>query len=125
MSSPTFIAYGKHVCVDISDAEPNLLNDLEGLERALVAAAIAEGVSVLGTLRKAFEPTGVTILLLLAESHVSLHTYPEQGRAFFDAFTCGVNYEPSNIFKAFADRTLPGQYKIIHLDRGSDPYLSA
>jgi S-adenosylmethionine decarboxylase len=73
---------------------------------------------VLGTLRKAFEPSGVTILLLLAESHVSLHTYPEEGRAFFDAFTCGVDYEPSNIFHTFASTSLRGTYKISRVRRG-------
>ena len=40
---------------------------------------------MIGTLSKAFEPSGVTIVLLLAESHVSLHTYPDEGKAFFDA----------------------------------------
>lgn len=102
MSSGAYIAYGRHVLVDISDAAPDVLNNLDRLEHSLVLAAVAEGVTVLGTLKKAFEPTGATILLLLAESHVSLHTYPDQGKAFFDAFTCGVDYEPANIGRTAA-----------------------
>ena len=63
-------------------------------------------------------PSGVTILLLLAESHVSLHTYPEQGRAFFDAFTCGVRCEPINIFRRFIDAHPVGAYRIVSCERG-------
>ena len=119
MSDKDYLAYGRHVLVDISDAEPHVLNNMEGLERSLVSAAIGEGVTVLGILRKAFEPSGVTILLLLAESHVSLHTYPDQGKAFFDAFTCGIDYEPANIFRSFAAGILRGTYKITHVQRGA------
>lgn len=114
-----YLACGRHVIVDICDAAPAVLNDLPLLEQALVSAAVAEGVTVLGTLCQAFEPSGATVLLLLAESHLSLHTYPDQGKAFFDAFTCGVQYEPANIFHAFAARTLPGRYRITRLDRGA------
>jgi S-adenosylmethionine decarboxylase len=122
MDSPAYVAYGRHVFVDISDAAPDALNNMEQLEHSLVCAAITEGVTVLGTLKQAFDPTGVTILLLLAESHVSLHTYPDQGKAFFDAFTCGVNYEPANIFRTFAANSLSGQYKITQLERGFATY---
>ncbi len=122
MNSPAYVAYGRHVLVDICDAAADMLNDVERLEHSLVSAAVAEGVTVLGTLKKAFEPAGVTILLLLAESHVSLHTYPDQGKAFFDAFTCGTNYEPANIFHAFAASTLPGRYRITQVERGVAPY---
>lgn len=118
MNDTDHIAYGRHVLVDIYGANRDALNNIEHLEQSLVAAALAEGVTVLGTLRKAFEPSGVTILLLLAESHVSLHTYPEEGKAFFDAFTCGVNYEPVRIFRAFAASNLVESYKVSHVERG-------
>ena len=119
MSGKSHLAYGHHVLVDISDAEPSVLNNLESLEHSLVSAAADEGVTVLATLKKAFQPSGVTILLLISESHVSLHTYPDQGRAFFDAFTCGVDYEPANIFRSFTSKSLKGTYRIIRVERGS------
>lgn len=119
MSGNEYLACGRHVLVDVADADPATLNNVRKLERSLVAATLAEGVTILGALRKSFRPSGVTILLMLAESHVSLHTYPEQRRAFFDAFTCGVDFEPGNIFRAFAAKTLPGQYTITRVERGS------
>lgn len=118
MSELDYIAYGRHVLADVSDADADTLNDVLLLEEALISAAVAEGVTVLGTLKHSFSPSGVTILLLLAESHVSLHTYPELGKAFFDAFTCGENFHPINIFQTFASQSLFKKYKITQIERG-------
>ncbi|PMS20061.1 adenosylmethionine decarboxylase [Trinickia dabaoshanensis] len=112
------LAYGRHVLVDIADTSADLLNDGDALVLALSRAVKAEGATVLGTITHAFEPVGVTVLLLLSESHVSLHTYPREGRAFFDAFTCGVRCEPMNIFQRFADESAVGSYRIIRCERG-------
>lgn len=118
MAEAVHLAFGRHVLVDIADTSAAVLNDGEALAQALTEAATAEGTTVLGTIRHAFEPTGVTVLLLLAESHVSLHTYPEEGRAFFDAFTCGVRCEPINIFRRFVDVHPVGSYRVIRCERG-------
>lgn len=114
-----YLAYGRHVLVDISDTTPAILNDLRTLESALIEAAQKEGVTVLAVTKYAFQPEGVTILLLLAESHVSLHTYPAQGKAFFDAFTCGVQFQPINIFHVFAKASALGAYRITCCERGA------
>lgn len=118
MTDITHLAYGRHVLVDISETNAAALNDGEALAQALTCAAESEGATVLGTIEHAFKPSGVTILLLLAESHVSLHTYPEQGRAFFDAFTCGVRCEPMNIFRRFVEAHPVGAYRIVSCERG-------
>ncbi len=118
MFDGSYLACGRHVIVDIADTPAHILNDMDGLEAALVSAAGAEGVTVLGTLKHAFDPSGVTILLLLAESHVSLHTYPEEGKAFFDAFTCGVQHEPLRLFRRFAEMSALRGYKILRCERG-------
>ncbi|MEX3958732.1 adenosylmethionine decarboxylase [Trinickia sp. EG282A] len=118
MSDGSYLAYGRHVIVDIAETPAAILDDMDRLEQALVSAAVAEGVTVLGTLKHAFNPSGVTILLLLAESHVSLHTYPEEGKAFFDAFTCGARHEPLRLFRRFAAMTAVRGYKILRCERG-------
>lgn len=118
MSEPPHLAYGRHVLVDIADTQAAVLNDSGALARALIDAAVAEGATVLSAIEHAFQPNGVTILLLLAESHVSLHTYPDEGRAFFDAFTCGVRCEPLNIFRRFVDAHPIGTYRIVCCERG-------
>jgi S-adenosylmethionine decarboxylase len=118
MADSPHLAYGRHVLVDIADTNAVLLNDARALAASLTDAAVAEGATVLSTIEHAFEPNGVTILLLLAESHVSLHTYPNEGRAFFDAFTCGVRCEPIAIFRRFMETHPIGSYRITCCERG-------
>jgi S-adenosylmethionine decarboxylase len=52
-------------------------------------AAESSGATILQTISKKFEPQGVTIVSLLAESHISIHTWPEEGKAACDVYTCG------------------------------------
>ena len=52
-------------------------------------AAAASGATVIQTISKKFEPQGVTVLCLLSESHISIHTWPEEGKAAVDVYTCG------------------------------------
>lgn len=72
-----------------------LLNDLVFLERVLVTAAEYCGAEVISVQHKHFSPNGVTILVLLSESHISIHTYPEKGFAAVDCYTCGFNADPA------------------------------
>ena len=52
-------------------------------------AAVASGATVCQTIHKKFEPQGVTVLCLLSESHISIHTWPEEEKAAVDVYTCG------------------------------------
>lgn len=101
MQPQQFIAYGRHVVAELVDCDPEVLNNKELLEVALRSAADFSGASVLDSCAHSFQPNGVTVLLLLAESHVSLHTYPEDRSAFFDAFTCGTSIFPDSILEEF------------------------
>jgi S-adenosylmethionine decarboxylase len=125
MAESLHLAYGRHVLADLADTCASALNDGPALAKALADAATEEGATVLGMIEHRFEPSGVTILLLLAESHVSLHTYPAEGRAFFDAFTCGVRCEPINIFRRFIDGLPVGTYRIVCCERGETLKRSA
>jgi len=52
-------------------------------------AAAASGATVVQTISKKFDPQGVTVICLLSESHISIHTWPEEGKAAVDVYTCG------------------------------------
>ncbi|WP_416562818.1 adenosylmethionine decarboxylase [Nocardia testacea] len=80
---------GRHVLAEFGGVDPALCDDRARLEAALRHALAAAGVTVCEVVGKQFEPHGVTVLALLAESHASLHTYPETGDIFVDVFTCG------------------------------------
>ncbi|MEV0359818.1 adenosylmethionine decarboxylase [Nocardia sp. NPDC050697] len=80
---------GRHVLAEFGGVDPVLCDDPERLEAALRAALAEAGATVCDVVRRKFEPQGATVLALLAESHASLHTYPESGDIFVDVFTCG------------------------------------
>ena len=81
---------GLHVLLDLHGVEPDLLSDLARIKGVLDDAARAAGAHVLGGHFHPFGPgLGVTGVLLLAESHISIHTWPEHGYAAVDVFMCG------------------------------------
>lgn len=80
---------GRHVLAEFGGVDSALCDDRDGLTAALRAALTTAGVTICEMVSKQFEPHGVTVLALLAESHASLHTYPESGDIFVDVFTCG------------------------------------
>ena len=80
---------GKHYLLNLYGCEFALLDNAEFLIDLLENAASASGATVIQTIFKRFEPQGVTVLTLLSESHISIHTWPEKGEAAVDIFTCG------------------------------------
>jgi S-adenosylmethionine decarboxylase len=82
---------GKHYLLNLYGCSFSLLNDSEFLIDLLENAAYASGATVLQTVYKKFDPQGVTVLCLLSESHISIHTWPEEGKAACDVYTCGTS----------------------------------
>lgn len=80
---------GKHLLLEVHKVDFNLLNELEPLLEAVKAAINRSKMTILNIYCHKFEPQGLTILVCLAESHVSLHTFPEHNCVSCDAYTCG------------------------------------
>jgi S-adenosylmethionine decarboxylase len=80
---------GKHYLLNLYGCSFVLLDDQEYLIKLLEEAASISGATVVNTIFKKFDPQGVTVLTLLSESHISIHTWPEKGEAAVDLFTCG------------------------------------
>lgn len=89
-----YSTFGRHVAVDTWGVDFDLLNNAEYLQTQLVEAAEACGATVLSVQSKQFEPQGATVLVMLSESHLSIHTYPERGFAAIDCYTCGETVDP-------------------------------
>lgn len=89
-----YSTFGRHVAVDTWGVNFDLLNNAEWLQAQMVEAAEVCGATVLSVQSKQFEPQGATVLVLLSESHISIHTYPERGFAALDCYTCGETVDP-------------------------------
>lgn len=86
----TYKAEGTHLLADLSGIAPGLLTGCARIEALLRAAAEAAGAHILHSHFHGFGPgLGVTGVVLLAESHISIHTWPEQAFAAVDIFMCG------------------------------------
>ena len=96
VSAPeTHEAVGQHLLVTFKNCAADVLNDIDSLRDLTMRAAVATGATVLNICAQKFEPQGVTVVAVLAESHASLHTYPEVQKVFWDCFTCGSACDPA------------------------------
>ena len=86
---------GKHYLLELYGCNSNKLNDEIFLRCKIDNAAKLARASVLNLVSNKFEPLGVTAIALLAESHLSIHTWPESQYAAIDIFTCGKNMRPN------------------------------
>ena len=79
----------KHILFDLEGCDADLLDDARHVRNTLFHAAILSNSRILKIEFHQFHPQGVTGFALLAESHLSIHTWPETGVAKCDIFTCG------------------------------------
>jgi S-adenosylmethionine decarboxylase len=89
-----YSTFGRHIAIDTWGVDFDLLNNADLLQHHMIEAAEACGATVLSVQAKQFEPQGATVLVLLSESHISIHTYPERGFAALDCYTCGETVDP-------------------------------
>lgn len=89
-------ALGTHLLVELRDCSNiALLDDVKGVEDEMVSAAKEARATVIGAHFHRFEPHGISGVVVIAESHLSIHTWPEYGYAAVDVFTCGDVLQPS------------------------------
>jgi S-adenosylmethionine decarboxylase len=83
------LSNGRHLILDLYDCDPDILDDYGELQRLLEASLVMAKANILRIVGEKFKPQGVTLLALLAESHASIHTWPQLGYAAIDLYTCG------------------------------------
>ena len=111
-------ALGKHLLLELNDCDPKLLNDIVFIREIMLAAANESGATVLGESFHQFSPQGVSGVILIAESHLSVHTWPEHGYAGADIFTCGTRVKPEKAAEVIIERLKPRTHSVILMNRG-------
>jgi len=85
---------GRHVLAEICGCEFDILNDINKVEEIMVNAALEAGAEVRECVFHKFSPQGVSGVVVISESHLAIHTWPELGYAAVDVFTCGEKVDP-------------------------------
>jgi S-adenosylmethionine decarboxylase proenzyme len=90
-------ALGKQILVEFYDCDQAKLNDVSFIENSLISATKASNATIISHNFHKFSPYGVSGVVVIAESHVAIHTWPEYNYAAVDIFTCGDTIEPWTI----------------------------
>lgn len=93
---PVFEFVGYHLVSSYQGCDQEKLRDFAALKAAMASAVEASGATLLGFIDYVFPPDGYTLVMLLSESHASIHTYPEHNACFVDFFTCGRSCSSAN-----------------------------
>ncbi|WP_296864420.1 adenosylmethionine decarboxylase [Thermosyntropha sp.] len=87
-------ALGRHILAEIYGCKFEVLNDLKKIEDIMLNAALEAGAEVREFVFHKFSPQGVSGVVVISESHLAIHTWPELGYAAVDVFTCGEKVDP-------------------------------
>lgn len=113
-----------HLLIELWDADRTKLNSVTETRKALVEAARHARVTVLHSAFHRFNPVGVSGVVVIAESHITIHTWPEAGYAAADIFTCGDRAMPEMAAKYLTEAFSAKRAEVTHIVRGLPPHAS-
>lgn len=111
-------ALGIHLLIELRQCNPRLLDDLEYVKETMVEAAKFMDAQIIGESFHRFNPQGITGVLAIAESHLSIHTWPELDYAAADIFTCGLEQNPQAAARVIIERMESKDPSIQTIERG-------
>ena len=107
----------KHLLLELYRCDSEKLNDESFLRCILNKAAKLAKATVLNLISNKFEPQGVTAIALLAESHISIHTWPESNYSAVDIFTCGKNMMPERASQYLIESLMAKEHSLRVIER--------
>lgn len=111
-------ALGRQILVEFYDCDTEILKDKDYIEKAMVEACIIGKATVVTHTFHSFSPFGVSGVVVIAESHVAIHTWPEYNYAAVDIFTCGETIEPWDLFHHLKEAFKSKHHSNMELKRG-------
>ena len=110
---------GHHLLFDCYGCRGETLSDLPAVRDVLARAAAAFGLTVIAERLHQYQPQGVSGVLILAESHLAVHTWPEHGFAAVDLFTCGMRPDPARLADHFKAALSAERVEFRLIERGA------
>lgn len=115
MTSP----FGKHILAEYFECECTYLDSEQAIRELMLEAASASGATIVGNIFHHFSPQGVTGVVVIAESHLAIHTWPEYRYASVDLFTCGSHLDPWVGFEYLKERLQSRKWMSKEIIRGT------
>ncbi|RLF83639.1 S-adenosylmethionine decarboxylase proenzyme [Thermococci archaeon] len=109
---------GMHVVLDLYECDPQILDDIEKIEEILTEAAEVANATVIDKRFHKFSPQGVSGVVVVSESHIAIHTWPEHGYAAVDVYTCGNHTMPLKASEYIIRKLKCKRPTLVKLDRG-------
>ncbi len=109
---------GTHIIAELYGCDPVLLDDVEFITSTLIKSAEKTGVTVVDYATRKFEPQGVSAIVIISESHIAIHTWPELKYAALDFYTCGEE-DPEPAVREIARKFKTKELVLFRADRGN------
>jgi len=111
-------ALGQQTSVEYYKCNPEILNDVSAIKRAMREAARLAGATIVTEAFHLFNPHGVSGVVVIAESHLAIHTWPEYGYAAVDLFTCGDDVNSELAFIHLKSELQAVDFTAVEMKRG-------
>ncbi|WP_142827651.1 adenosylmethionine decarboxylase [Planococcus soli] len=111
---------GRHVIAELWQCDFDKLNDMDFIEQTFVDAALKSGAEVREVAFHKFAPQGVSGVVIISESHLTIHSFPEHGYASVDVYTCG-DLDPTIAAKYIAEALGSTSSELVEIPRGMGP----
>ena len=111
-------ALGRHLLLELFDCDADALNNLELVKAAMIEAAKRAQATIVDSVFHEFNPFGISGVVVIAESHLAIHTWPEYRYAAVDIFSCGDTLQPQVAAEYLADALGAARSSVVELMRG-------
>jgi S-adenosylmethionine decarboxylase len=111
-------ALGKHLLIELRECNTKILSDLKKVQDVLITAAKVADATIVEVAFHEFSPFGISGMVVIVESHLSIHTWPEYNYAAVDIFTCGDILKPDKAVAYLIEKFQSKNPSVVELKRG-------
>ncbi len=111
-------ALGRHLLLELLDCDPEALNSLDIVKTSMVEAAKRAQATIIDVVFHEFNPFGISGVVVIAESHLAIHTWPEYRYAAVDVFSCGESLQPHVAVDYLVEQLGAARASVVELQRG-------
>jgi S-adenosylmethionine decarboxylase len=111
-------ALGRHLLLELFDCDPDAINSLDIVKASMVEAAKRAQATIVDVVFHEFNPFGISGVVVIAESHLAIHTWPEYRYAAVDVFSCGETLQPQVAVEHLVEQLGAARTSVVELQRG-------